>query len=571
MIRESTWDKTGQPCPCGDGADNTGINKDGSAKCFNCSKFFPDYEKACELGGNVEVNNEMAVRKDAPNETNGEYLDLTDRKITKETCKVFGVKAVQGTEGIRKHLYPYYDNNGTLAGNKVRHVEKKSFFYEGTRTSNMFGQNLFKPGCAKILTVVEGELDAMAAYQMMRTPRFSNPPVISMSFGAQSAVKDFKANLEYLESFDNVVLCFDADKPGQDAVKAVCKLLKPGRCKIMRLPKGMKDANDMLINNKSGEFVKAFWNAELYVPSGILNITNLKTKFFKEEAVESIPMPWEGLNEKLFGLRKKELVTLTGGTGLGKSSVTRELEHWILKQTKERVGVLALEEDWKRTTMGIVSIEADQRLFIDQIRKEYPQDKIEAIYEKLFEGANADRFYVHAHLGIQNIDDIFAKLRYLIVGCDCQWVVVDHLHMMVAAHQEGDERRVIDDIMMRLRSLVEETGCGMILVSHLRRGSGDKGHEQGMEVSLSHLRGSASIGQISDTVIALERNQQADDKEEANRTVLRVLKCRHTGDTGIACHLQYSPDTGRLKEYFPTFDEFDAVSKAKVEDNEFDF
>jgi twinkle protein len=102
--------------------------------------------------------------------------------------------------------------------------------------------------------------------------------------------------------------------------------------------------------------------------------------------------------------------------------------------------------------------------------------------------------------------------------------------------------------MTKLRSLVEETGIGLLLVSHLRRPSGDKGHEDGREVSLSHLRGSASIAHLSDSVIALERNQQADDPVEANTTTLRILKNRYTGDTGIATHLHYDNQTGRMTQ-----------------------
>ena len=136
----------------------------------------------------------------------------------------------------------------------------------------------------------------------------------------------------------------------------------------------------------------------------------------------------------------------------------------------------------------------------------------------------------------------------MIVGCGCKWVVVDHLHMLVSATVEGDERRAIDAIMTKLRSIVEETGAGIILVSHLRRVDGNKGHENGIQVNLSHLRGSQSIAQLSDCVIALERNQQSDDPNEANTTVLRVLKSRYTGDVGIATKLLYEKDTGRLIE-----------------------
>ena len=129
--------------------------------------------------------------------------------------------------------------------------------------------------------------------------------------------------------------------------------------------------------------------------------------------------------------------------------------------------------------------------------------------------------------------------------------------MLVSAVHEGDERRAIDSIMTRLRSLVEETGAGIILVSHLRRVDGNKGHENGIEVSLSHLRGSNSIGQLSDCVIALERNQQSDDPEEARTTRLRVLKSRYTGDVGMAARVVYDSETGRLSEITDSDIEFD--------------
>jgi twinkle protein len=138
----------------------------------------------------------------------------------------------------------------------------------------------------------------------------------------------------------------------------------------------------------------------------------------------------------------------------------------------------------------------------------------------------------------------------MIIGRDCKWVIIDHLGMMTSALAEGDERRAIDNIMTRLRSLVEETGAGVILVSHLRRIEGNKGHEQGVEVSMSHLRGSNGIGQISDCVIALERNQQSDDPIEASTTRMRILKSRYTGEVGLAGHLLYDKETGRLTETF---------------------
>ena len=77
---------------------------------------------------------------------------------------------------------------------------------------------------------------------------------------------------------------------------------------------------------------------------------------------------------------------------------------------------------------------------------------------------------------------------------------------------------------------------------------GNKGHENGVETGLSHLRGSQSIAQLSDCVISLERNQQSSDPVESSTTRVRILKSRYTGDVGVATHLLYDNDTGRLAE-----------------------
>ena len=178
----------------------------------------------------------------------------------------------------------------------------------------------------------------------------------------------------------------------------------------------------------------------------------------------------------------------------------------------------------------------------------FSKDDLNVLYDKVFMGKNKDRVWIHSHLGLHNIDELFSKLRFMIVGCGCKWIVLDHLHMLVLSMVDGDERQGIDHIMGRLRELVEETHAGLILVSHLRRVDGNRGHENGIETSLSHLRGSQSIAQVSDTVCSIERDQQADCPIEANTSKIRVLKCRYSGDVGLATSLLYDKVTGRLSE-----------------------
>jgi twinkle protein len=542
------------PCPKCGGSDPVGLNDDGSAYCFSCNTYMKNYN---EETGEVEAVEELI--SEAPHHHNtyssgGEFYALSDRGISLETAKKYGVRSVKNHKGeIVEHSYPYHINHEQVT-TKVRKADKTFSWTAPPKGSGLFGQQLFQSG-KKYLTIVEGECDAMSAYEMLG----SKWAVVSIKNGASGADRDIKENLEYIESFENVVICFDKDKVGEEASLKVARLLRPGKARIVNLPNGFKDANDMLRQGKSQDFVQTWWNAELYTPSGVLSVTASKERYKAREFKESIPYPWQGLNKKLEGMRLGELVTLTGGTGLGKSSITRELEHWLVKETTDNVGIIALEEDWRRTIDGILSIEANKRMHLDSVRNEMSDAEIEKHYSSVFEGKNEGRVWVHSHLGMNDIESIFSKLRFMIIGCDCKWIVVDHLHMLVLSAIESDERKAIDNIMHRLRTLVEETGCGMILVSHLRRVDGNKGHENGIETGLSHLRGSQSIAQLSDCVIGLERNQQSDDPVEASTTRVRVLKSRYTGDVGIATQLLYDKDTGRLKETEAQEDVFDEL------------
>ena len=541
MQEQSKFIKHKLPCPSCGGSDPVSMNEDKSAHCFSCEAHFPNYLNASE-GRVVDTQATPKVSNTFLNTYNGSYGALTDRCISEETAKKFGVRRVVSADNkVTQHIYPFFNGN-EVVGTKTRYVDKKNFSFAGTyEGTGLFGEQLFRNTGGKYLTIVEGECDAMAAYELMQ----SKWACVSLKRGASGAVKDIRESIEFIESFENIVICFDNDKAGIEAAQKVARILKPGKAKIVSLPTGCKDANDMLRQKKFQAFMSSWWEARTYTPSGIMDLSAQKSEWLHRETKESIAYPWEGLNKKLYGMRQGELVTLTGGTGLGKSSVTRELEHWLIKNTEDNVGIVALEENWLRTADGIISIEANDRVYLNERRDQYTEEQLTTLFDRVIPKG---RVFIHAHLGATDIDEIFSKLRYIIVGCECKWVVVDHLHMLVNVMGEGDERRGIDSLMNRLRSLVEETGVGMILVSHLRRASGDKGHEQGIEVSLSHLKGSAGIAQLSDCVIALERNQQAENEDEANTTKVRVLKSRYTGDTGLACSLRYNNETGRLFE-----------------------
>ncbi len=526
------------PCPLCSSSDAVSVNADNSAYCFSCQEFIKEYDMELQPT-TTQSKNEYEV-KDFMKDSN--YAEIIDRNISEDTCKKFGVTVKMDNMGtITNHYYPYHDIQGAKIATKTRYTKLKEFSIQGnTKDSGLFGQHLFSKN--KYCIVTEGELDALSSYQMMLKGNY-HTPVVSIKNGISSAVKDIKNSLEWLENnFDNVIINFDNDEHGIDGAMKVAELFSPGKCKIMHLPEGFKDASDCLTKNKIQIYNKTFWDAKVFAPDGIINANTLLDDVLKPITKSFVQYPFEGLNKITYGLRPSELVTFTAGSGLGKTQVMREVVHHIIKSTEDNIGLLMLEETPVITSKGLMSVEANQRLHLPDVH--VSKEEMKTYFDAT---VGTGRVFMFDHFGSNSIDNIVSRVRFLAKGLDCKYIVIDHISIIVSDQQHGDERRALDEIMTRLRTLVQETGVSMIVVSHLRRPEG-KGHEEGASTSLSQLRGSASIGQLSDMVIGLERDAQNDDPDVRNTTRIRVLKNRFSGITGPCCDLKYDIDTGRLTE-----------------------
>jgi len=529
-MHSSKWLDRGACPKCGS-SDAKVQHSKGHSYCFSCNTRFGE-EK------DMNTVTPMPVVEAKPLSKEGMYADIIERKITKDTAEKYKTKITKDGTLTTKHIYEYFDMNGNHVANKVRNTSTKQMWTEGSiQDAILFGQNLFPSG-GKYVTITEGEVDAMSAYQLMGSKWAS----VSIKTGAGGALRDCKSAFEYLDSFANIVICFDMDEQGRKASNQVAQLFSPNKCKVVSLE--YKDANEYLKMGKSQAFNQAWWSAQPYTPAGIMNLQQLGSSLFTEEYCETCLFPWSKMNEKTYGMRTGELITFTSGAGMGKSSIMRELMYHLFKNTNHNIGILGLEESVKNTAFNIMSVEANARLYIKEIRKNYTQEQLDK-WQK--DTIDTGRFFAFDHFGSISNDEILARVRYMAQALECKWIFIDHLSILVSGQEEGDERKSIDVLMTKLRSLVEQTGIGLLLVSHLRRPAGDSGHENGKEITLSHLRGSASIAHLSDSVIGLERNQQAEG-DEANTTVIRILKNRYTGETGVTSHLHYNKDTGRLTE-----------------------
>jgi twinkle protein len=505
---------------CGS-SDALGVYDDGSSWCFSCGTF--------KKGDTVDITPKT------PSNTGliptGEARSLPKRKLNEETCRKFGY-TISEYQGQLVHVANYKNSEGKVVAQKIRFADKSFKFLGAPKEAGLYGENLWREG-GKMLVITEGELDALS----MSQAQGNKFPVVSLPNGAQAAKKAVQKSLDFVESFDKVVLMFDMDDAGRAAAVEVAQLLTPSKAYIATLP--LKDASDMLVAGKQADLINAMWDAKIYRPDGIIDGRDLLEQVLSIDDTPSIPYPFDALNNKTHGMRRGELITITAGSGVGKSQICREIAYHLIKQG-ESLGYIALEENVKRTALGLMGLAIDKPLHLN--REGVDDDLIKSAFD---DTVGSGRVYLYDHFGSMATDNLLNRVRYLAKSCGVGWVVLDHLSIVVSGVDDGDERKAIDVIMTKLRSLVEETGIGLILVSHLRRPSGDKGWEEGLQTSLNSLRGSAAIAQLSDMCIGVERNQQGDNP---NVSTLRVLKNRFSGETGVGAYLYYNQDTGRMIE-----------------------
>jgi twinkle protein len=465
----------------------------------------------------------------------GSAQRLVKRGISEKVCQQY--KIFRDGELLR---FYYFSESGIVKGCKVK-TKDKDFRYEGESANTLFGQHLF-PSTGKRVVITEGELDAASCSEAM--PGW---PMVSLPSGAPAAKKSIQRALPWLQGYEEIVLFFDNDEAGRKATEEAAGVLPPGKTKIARL-ESYKDASDALQANDSEAVRRAIWDAKPYRPDGIVDGKSLLELVTTPSPPANHDYPFEGLQRKLHGIRYGELVTITAGSGIGKSSFCRELACSLL-QRGERVGYLALEESNRRTALGLMSSAIGKSLHLGIHER---ADLTQAYQDTL---ANWNLFLFDG-FGSYDPDLIYNRIEYLAAGLDARVIFLDHLSILLSG-LDGDERRMIDTTMTKLRSLVERTGVAMFLVSHLRRTTNDKNHEEGARVTLGQLRGSAAIAQLSDSVIALERNQQA--SSGGGDTTVRVLKNRYSGEVGVAGKLTYDLSTCKFNET-DVEDDFDASS-----------
>lgn len=554
------------PCENCGSSDGNSVYSDGHEYCFVCEHRVPASEERKEKlstrrrtysGGNKMSNNVWNF-----GDSNGRFSALTARGISKETCQKAGYWIAK-VDGNMYQVADYRDQNGTIVSQKVRDKDK-NFKTTGSHKSDaLFGKHLWNGG--KKIVVTEGEVDMLTVMELQDCKY----PVVSLGHGASAAKKTCAANYEYFDQFEQIILMFDMDDAGRKAVEEAAQVLPAGKVRVAVLP--MKDANECHLNGHDREIMEQIWNAGPWVPDGVVSALSLRERIREhltsEESVGLLFSGCSGINDKTLGARGGEVIMVTSGSGMGKSTFVRQQALQWGKAMGKKVGLAMLEESVEETAEDLIGLHNKVRLRqTDELKKAIINDgRYDKWFDELF---GDDTFHLYDSFAEAEVDRLLAKLAYMRTGLGCDVIILDHISIVVSASGESDERKMIDNLMTKLKGFAKSTGVVLVVICHLKNPEKGKAHEEGRPVSITDLRGSGALRQLSDTIIALERNQQGD---MPHLVLVRILKCRFTGDTGVAGYMEYNKATGWLEPSSYTGEEGGSDSEATdwSDDNDF--
>jgi twinkle protein len=434
------------------------------------------------------------------------------RHISAATFRLYGV----GTDETNVY-FPYF-KDGTPIAAKVRNLREKEFHWLGTNPDHLlFGTQTIKSSNRREVILTEGEYDACASYQMTGIPSLSIPN------GAQSAKKAVKKNLEYLESFKTIYVCFDNDEAGQEAADEVMEVLKAGASKLVRLD--LKDACEYTKIDDSDGFKQCLTLAqakkvESYYSSDVL--VEKWLSFFSASQRQGVKTGITNLDGLGYRIRSGELTTIMASPAVGKSTLVRQIAANCVASGL-RVLLCPFEELDIKYYAQVVGMVEQKKLAQGELTLNERMNLIDKYKDSLF---------------LANISptiqpkDISHVLGYACRSEDIDLIVWDNITKSTSS--SPNQTQDIQSTMSQLVSVAQACNTHVLVVSHTSR---NKELKDGEAPSMYQGFNSGAIERFSDTVISMGR------EPASNQCQVAIRKERYNNCVGET-ELTYNPHLG---------------------------
>lgn len=517
------------PCPqCREqGRDSAGDNlvtfSSGVSYCVACAETI---KTKGVVTMNDAVNLKPTVVKVSSGLISGELSQVPIRGISTKTLEFYGY---QINREKKLHIANYFNESGEVVMQQLRDKDK-NFTVLGNKEyrHSLFGMNKFTPDDRVFITVTEGQLDAMSIADVFDRKY----PVVSLPLGAGNAATAISENLKYLNGFKYVVLAFDSDKPGQDAIRDCLPLFEPGKVRVVSFSK--KDANEMLQAGEGAELRQAVYNAREYIPAPILTGQALLDTLVGYEQ-KTRKWPWSAANRVISPIFIPGVYTIAAWPGVGKTIVVADIMRSVIKEGG-KIGVISLEESTPKLLLKLAAMISGVNL--REIRdRQLTAEEIETARST----AESIVTFDHKTYG-SDLLTILENLPYIAQALKCEFIIFDNLSF-AATNLAEDERRGIDKAMLQLKDSSTKYNYVLFNICHLNDDSDD--------YRSCSIRGSRAVHMYSDYEIYLGRNVESQETTERNTLEFFVKKDRETGeDTGKSFNLRYDTKNKKFLDFF---------------------
>ncbi|WP_163337925.1 toprim domain-containing protein [Desulfopila sp. IMCC35008] len=217
-------------------------------------------------------------------------------------------------------VFPYINPNGVLELVKYRDMDEKKFWSNEAPCPCLFSWQAVGDNHRDIV-ICEGEKDCLTFWEQ-------GIPALSVPKGAGSGGKHDWIEYEHdrLERFDQIYICMDSDKAGQEAVIEILDRLGRHRCKVVKLEccgVTYKDPNEA---HQDGVLLQTFLDAASTVdPEELRLLSDFHDDILDEldpnkNTESGLRLPWQKSFDSV-RLRPAEVSVWGGINGHGKSEL----------------------------------------------------------------------------------------------------------------------------------------------------------------------------------------------------------------------------------------------------------
>jgi len=240
---------------------------------------------------------------------------------------------------------------------------------------------------------------------------------------------------------------------------------------------------------------------------------------------------YKGLNERLRGLAKTDMIVLAARPGMGKTSLAMNIA--------ENAALGLLAKGNKGVSVGIFSLEmsreqlvrrmlfSNARVSMRDVRDHLSTENHMRLTEAVDRLSKAN-IYIDDTPGLEAVE-LRSRARRMKVRYGIDLIIVDYLQLMNYSKFSKDGRqRETMAISGAIKAMAKELNLPVVVLSQLSRANEQRAGSN--KPKLSDLRDSGAIEQDADVVLLLYRENYYDEDKD-NLAVVDVAKFRH-GETG---------------------------------------